>query len=125
MKTVHTQEQKATLNKMVQLLDIFRTLDPLTDTTIGEAVALLNIAISEQKNGDAITITELSEKSGFSLASSSRYVKSLSTQDRQGREGLGLVDSSRDPLNDRRKLLTITPEGAKVLSKVIKIMESK
>lgn len=125
MKSIHTPEQKATLSKTVQLLDIFRSLDPKTETTLSEIVSLLNIAITEQRDGSSLTITELGVKSGVSLASASRYVKSLSTQDRQGHEGLGLIEAHRDPADDRRKILTLTLEGNKVLAKVIKIMENK
>ena len=125
MKTIHTPEQKATLSKTIQLLEIFRSLDPTTEITLGEVASLIQIAIAEQRDGSSVTITELADKAGVSLASSSRYVKALSTQDRQGREGLGLVSSVRDPSDDRRKIVTMTPDGNKVLANVIKIMENK
>ena len=125
MKSIHTAEQKATLSKTIQLLEIFRSLDPTTEITLGEVASLIHIAIAEQRDGSSVTITELADKAGVSLASSSRYVKALSTQDRQGREGLGLVSSVRDPSDDRRKIVTMTSDGNKVLAKVIKIMENK
>ena len=125
MKLIHTPEQKATLSKTIQLLEIFRSLDPTTEITLGEVASLIQIAIAEQRDGSSVTITELADKAGVSLASSSRYVKALSTQDRQGREGLGLVSSVRDPSDDRRKIVTMTSDGNKVLAKVIKIMENK
>ena len=125
MKSIHTPEQKATLSKTIQLLEIFRSLDPTTEITLGEVTSLIHIAIAEQRDGSSVTITELADKAGVSLASSSRYVKALSTEDRQGRKGLGLVSAVRDPLSDRRKIVTLTPDGTKVLAKVIKIMENK
>lgn len=124
MKTL-TTEERHTLNKARALLDIFRTIDINTETTISEAMSLILIALGEDRSGGGLTITDLGKVGEFSLASSSRYVKSLSVQDRQGRTGLGLVTAFRDPTDDRRKVLRISPEGAAVISKIIHTMEKK
>ena len=125
MKTNLSPEQKVTLSKTLQLMEIFRSLDPTSEITLGEVATLIHVALAEQRDGSSVSITELADKAAVSLASSSRYVKALSTQDRQGREGLGLISSVRDPADDRRKIVTMTPEGNKVLAKVIKIMTDK
>lgn len=122
MKAI-TPENRATLNKVISLLGIFRGLDVNTETTISEAMSLLLIALGEDRMGGGLTVTDLGKLGEFSLASSSRYVKALSTQDRQGRTGLGLVTAMRDPVDDRKKVLRISPQGSDVITKVIHTME--
>ncbi len=104
------------------MLGIFRDMDKNTETTISEAISLLLIAQNETKNG-GLTVTELGKKGDFSLASASRYIRSLSVVDRQGRDGLGLVTAERDPMDDRKKILRVSPEGFTVITKVLKALE--
>jgi DNA-binding MarR family transcriptional regulator len=122
MKTLTTEDRVA-LNKAISLLDIFRRIDPKTETTISEAISLILISLGEDKMGGGLTVTELGKRGEFSMASASRYIKSLSVLDRQGRTGLGLVTAMRNPIDDRRKVLRISADGSTVISKIINTME--
>lgn len=122
---VLTAEDRRALNKAISLLEIFRRIDVNTETTISEAISLILISLGEDKSGGGLTVTDLGKQGEFSLASSSRYVKSLSIQDRQGRAGLGLVTAFRDPADDRRKVLRISPEGSVVVFSIINTVEKK
>lgn len=109
-------DSRIAVNKALQVLEIFRTLN--TEMPIGEAVSFLLIAIGETKDGGGLTITELKEKGDFALATSSRYTQSLSLKDRHGRPGHEIITSVRDPLDDRRKILRISPKGSRIIQQI-------
>lgn len=105
-----------TTRKALQALEIFRALD--TDMPIGEAVAFLLIALGETKDGGGLTVTEVGQQGGFSLASASRHMKSLNKIDRYGKAGHELVIDPRDPKDDRRKVLKLTHKGRTILNQI-------
>jgi DNA-binding MarR family transcriptional regulator len=109
-------ETRVVVNRAIQLLEVFRTLNP--DMPMGEAVSLLLIAQGETKEGGGLTVTELKDRGGFALASASRYMKSLSDKNRHGAEGHQLVTADRDPLDDRRKVLRLSSKGSRVIGQI-------
>lgn len=114
MTSIDTSTRIA-VNKAIQVLEIFRTLDP--DMPIGEALSFLLIAQGEEKGG-GITVSDLRDRGGFALASASRYMRRLSTQDRKGESGHGVVTDARDPLDDRRKVLRISSKGSRYIQQI-------
>lgn len=107
--TIDTSTRLA-VNKAIQMLEVFRTLD--ADMPIGEALSFLLIAQGEDADGRGLTVSDLRDRGGFALASASRYMRRLSTQDRKGDPGHGIVTDIRDPLDDRKKILRISSKGS-------------
>lgn len=109
-------DNKVTANRVLQVLDIFRDLD--ADMPIGEAVSFAHIALGETQGGGGLTVTELGERGGFALASASRYMKSLGKKNRHGDPGHEVVADTRDPLDERRKVLRLTPKGHRIVQRM-------
>lgn len=109
--------EKVSISKAIQLLDVFRDLD--SEMPIGQAFSLLLIAQGETEEGGGLTVTDLSRQGQFALSSSSRYVQCLGgRKDRHGRPGQELVSDPRDPADDRRKVLRLTPKGNRIISRI-------
>ena len=115
-------ESKLAVGKALQIMGLFRELNQ--DMPIGEVVSFLTIAAAETQSGEGLTVTELGQRGEFSLASASRYMRSLSSKNRQGGAGHEVVTDARDPLDDRRKVLRISPKGYGIIANIRKILES-
>lgn len=89
----------------------FRSLDP--DMPIPQAMALLLIAKHE-----GLSLKELADKVGVGMASASRYVAAFGKPTRPGAKGMGLVVAVEDPLERRKKIITLTGKGRAVVNKV-------
>jgi DNA-binding MarR family transcriptional regulator len=74
---------------------------------------LLEVAIQPGLN-----MSELMRKTGLSQASCSRNVMLLSDRDRHDKPGLGLVRSELDPIDNRRKIVRLTPKGETLVSQL-------
>lgn len=116
---VFDQQTRISLSRALQLLEVFRTLD--ADMPIGQAVGFLMIAASETSEG-SMTVTELQDKGGFALSSSSRYVQALGKFDRKRDPGLELISDEVDVMNRRRKILRTTPRGKRVVQQLTQAM---
>jgi len=110
-----TPDTKLALSKALQILEIFRTIDP--DMPMGEAVSFLMIANGETKES-GISITELSKLGDFALSSASRYVQALGEMDRHRRPGHELVSDQVDPMERRRKVLRTTSKGRRIVNQI-------
>lgn len=111
-------ESRVALNRLLTILNTFRDLYPTKDVQIGEVISLLLIALGETQDG-GLTVTDLKNKGEFALATASRYMHSLSDADRNGNPGHLLVTGERDPKNDSRKILRVTPKGSLLLSSIV------
>ena len=109
-------ESRIAVNQALQVLEIFRDLDQ--EMPIGEAVSFLLIANGQTRAGGGLTVTELGRLGGFALATASRYMKSLSLKNRRGEPGHEIVTDERDPLDERRKVLRISPKGGRVIHRI-------
>lgn len=116
LETTNNTSNKVTANRVLQVLDIFRELD--SDMPMGEAVALVVIALGETRQDGGLTVTELGQRGGFALASASRYMKSLGRKNRRGEMGHEVVVDVRDPMDDRRKILRLTPKGSRLIARM-------
>lgn len=106
-------EQAIAVRKAIQLLEVFRSIDE--NIPIGEVISFLLIAQGETNDGEGLTITELGKAGGFSLSSASRYMQSLNMKNRHGRQGHELINDPRDPNDERRKILQVTPKGRRIV----------
>lgn len=113
-------EARVSISRALKLLALFRDMD--VDMPMGEAVSLLLIAQGETKEGGGLTVTELKDRGEFALSSASRYMKALAKKDRHGRPGQELVTDPRDPFDERRKVLCLTPKGRRLVEQINTIL---
>lgn len=115
MATNDKLEAKVSVHKALQVLEVFRAIDP--DMPMGTAVSFLMIANGETDEG-GLSVTELSKQGDFALSSASRYVQNLGEMDRHRRPGHDLVSDRVDPMERRRKVLKLTAKGKRVLNQI-------
>jgi len=114
------QETLQTLGKFRRIFDTFRLLN--SDMTIGECIALVEIAKGMTDTG-GMTVTELSKECGFPLSSTSRYTVKLAGKVKPEDTSSALISNHRDPMDDRRKELRLTPRGKLVLDQIIHLVQ--
>lgn len=56
---------------------------------------------------------------GMRTTSAQRAVQALSSEDRNGRDGLGLIEGVVDPRHGSRKLYFLSPEGQRLITKIL------
>jgi DNA-binding MarR family transcriptional regulator len=64
----------------------------------------------------------LVEALGYSNSSASRCTDWLSDSHRLGKPGMGLIVKKRDPLDQRDRLLYLTPKGTQVINQIKDIL---
>jgi DNA-binding MarR family transcriptional regulator len=101
------------LRELMQALEVFRTLD--SDMPMAQATCLLIIAHNE-----GLSLKELSEKNGSSMAATSRYVAYFGKPHASlgHKTGLGLVVATEDPEERRKKAITLTAKGRALINKL-------
>ncbi len=93
----------------------FREVD--ADIPIGQIQVLLTVAMA----GDyGVTMTDISTKLNIGMATLSRYVAGLGKINRHHEEGMCLVDAVEDPMERRRKILTLSLKGKVFIQNLIK-----
>ena len=115
MKTTASPEARLSLLRALRLLEVFRSLDQ--DLPMGEAVSFLMIATGETLEG-GLSVTELSQRGKFGLSSASRYVQSLGAVNRHRKPGHELVIDPVDPMERRRKILKVSPQGQHIITAI-------
>jgi DNA-binding MarR family transcriptional regulator len=119
--TINTQVRGAQagagqLSKVWRVIEEFRKLDPeLPSQTIN---TFMYVAMHE-----GCTMKQLSEALGVAQSTMSRNVSALSKLHRLGKPGLDVVKSEIDPYERRRRIVTLTPRGRKLLAEVSSILE--
>ena len=93
------------LTHALRVIEQLRRIDP--DMPIAQAHCLIAIAMSE----DGLSLVDLAKKVGIGAASTSRYVAALGKVDRHRETGLGLVQAHEDPLERRKKIVSLTKKG--------------
>ena len=99
------------LKDLEKALIVLREVD--SDMPIAQALSLLVIAKNE-----GLSLKELAEKVGVGMASASRYVAFFGKPNASGKKGLGLVVAVEDPLERRKKTITLTAKGRNVIAKL-------
>ncbi len=102
--------------KSWKLLEEFRKFD--ADMPIQTAAMFLVVAANE-----GITMKALGEELGISQSSCSRNVAALSKQHRLNKPGLDLVYAEEDPVERRRKIVKLTPQGRRLAQAIRGIVE--
>lgn len=75
------------------------------------------LVISQSEEG--LSLTELAQKVGITLATASRYVAALGKQNRHREEGLCLVEAFEDPMERRKKIIRLTTKGKIAVQKLV------
>jgi DNA-binding MarR family transcriptional regulator len=66
-----------------------------------------------------VTVSDIATHAGLAQSSASRNVAALSGRHWLKRPGLGLVQLESDPNDIRKKLVTLTPKGKKVIEQLV------
>jgi DNA-binding MarR family transcriptional regulator len=102
-----------TTEEATRLIHAIRLLD--SEMPIPQAHVLFIVAGA---GSEGITMANLCRKAQIGQASCSRYVAALGKQGRHREQGLGLVQATEDPLERRRKIVTLTTKGQGFINKV-------
>lgn len=106
---------KVAISRALQVLNVFRAIDH--DMPIGEAVTFLMVAAGETQDS-GLSVTEVHRNGGFALSSASRYVQSLGEMDRHRRPGKKLLTDHIDPMERRKKILRLSPQGRFIINQI-------
>lgn len=111
VKKLEKREHTA-LMRMLAALEEFRKLDP--EMPIQQAVTFLVIAANE-----GLSLREVAERTGQAHSSTSRNVAALGEVHRYGKPGHRVIAATEDPLERRKKTITLTHKGRTVLKTII------
>ena len=82
------------------------------DGRVNDVIVLTHLSLNP-----AATTEELSSVTGLSVGATSRNMRRLSVQSRQGTSGMGLVFTRKDPKEKRRHLHSLSALGVEALEK--------
>jgi DNA-binding MarR family transcriptional regulator len=94
---------------LVRVLEQFRRLDP--DMPIQYALSFLTIAEHE-----GLSMGDLAQRLAIAQSSASRNIAALSKWHSFGKKGHDLVEAREDPRERRRKIVTLTKSGRRLVT---------
>lgn len=94
------------LKSVLRLFDNIRKKHP--DMPMAQAHVLLRVAAAGDQG---ISMSDLARETYIGQASCSRYVAALGKLDRHRETGMDLVRAVEDPLERRKKIVTLTGKG--------------
>jgi len=97
--------------------EVLRRASPASELTIGSLQALLLIAETP-----AQPITWVAQEMKMTISGVQRVLLTLSTTDRTGRPGPGLIQEVTDPRRSNRKLLLLSEKGRMLMTEVLTIL---
>lgn len=100
------------IHTAIKLVEILREVD--AEMPLQTAHALLCIALRP-----GLTHQQLAEMIRLSQSACSRNVQALSEWRGAGKEGYNLIEAVEDPVDTRRKIMFLKPEGRKIMAKII------
>ena len=118
MTDTEIADNKAAAEKVFNILQLFRSIDP--QMPIGAARSFLLIAAEQGKS-----VTDLKSRGGHALASASRYHRYLGEIDRNQKPGMGLVVAKQNVEDSRKKSLKLTPKGRLLMGGLNAILQRK
>lgn len=110
--------------RLLLVLEMFRAEANLRDgiqNKLGLTALEVFMAIASKKNG--LSIGELIDRLGIAQSVASRNVSLLSEKQYAGGRGMRLVESSADPLDSRRIIVTLSKSGRRLLSRIKETLE--
>lgn len=100
-----------------RVLTELRKIDP--EMPIQVASVFLEVALSE----NPISMSDLGTRAGIAQSSVSRNVATLGKVNRFHQPGHDLLEAHEDPVERRRKLVTLTAKGRMVAQSISEIVE--
>ena len=100
--------------KKITFLSKFRVLE--SSMPVGQMVFFLVAAVNE---GESLGV--IAKQSGTPTSTASRYLTNLSFKQRNGEPGLKLLDAVDNPEYRSSKMITLTPEGRKLMEEIIEL----
>lgn len=115
MKTNPARPSDKSLRSAMELLKLFREIDP--EMPMGAARAFLLIAADE-----GMSVASLQRRGGMALSTASRYHHYLGNEDRHHRPGKALVAACPSMVDATAKALRLTPKGRLLAANVAAAM---
>lgn len=115
--TMPTPEERSAIRSVALILNEFRKVHP----EIGTQQCMTLLAIAEEPG---LTVTELSRKTGITLAAMSRHIETLGPHRPSKQVGWGLVADDAHPTDRRRKVITLTAQGWRIIRSLEHIVSS-
>jgi DNA-binding MarR family transcriptional regulator len=109
-------EDAKLLHKISLLMTAFRNVNPTMSIQVVHTLTL--VALHE-----GLSLVELGRISGFKMATISRNILDLGLRNRKREPGYGLVESVVDPMELRKKQITLTPKGRELVRHILDIMK--
>lgn len=106
--TMPTESERSAIRAVALILNEFRKVHP----EIGTQQCMTLLAIAEEPG---LTVTDLSRKTGIGLASMSRHIETLGPHRPSKNVGWGLVSDDPHPTDRRRKVITLTAAGWRII----------
>lgn len=97
-----------------QAQSLLRTLAPLRELTVSQAMSLLEVALDEGR-----TVNDYAKRAAISPTTMSRHLLDLGDRTRKMAPGLGLVEGRDNIMNRREKIYGLTPKGRTLLAKAM------
>jgi len=113
-----TPEQRAAIHWGTLFLNEFRKVY----ADIGAAHCLTLLAVASEPG---LTVTELARKTGTSLASMSRHVELLGPYLPGKDVGLGVLQNDTHPTDRRRRVITLTEKGWRIVESIAHLHQTK
>ena len=108
-------EDKRSLHKVALLSAVLRNVN--ATISIQQVHTLILVALHEGSS-----VTEIARMSGFKLPTVSRNLLDLGMRNRKREPGYGLVETEVDPMELRKKSVTLTPKGREVIRQIVNVM---
>lgn len=109
---------KRELHTLLRVVNAVRLID---DTM---PVQTLSVLLGVAQKGP-VSVNELATLTGLSQSATSRNAAALSDLHWLKRPGLGLVQLDVDPMELRKKLVTLTPKGQKFVDQLVGLIEGR
>lgn len=111
-----TRNEQRNIDTMLEFLEEFRNLDP--DMPIQYATSFLYICRYE-----GLSIKELMDLIGLVQSSTSRNVAALAEWQKFEKPGLGLINTTEDPKDRRKKTIELSQKGKELVTKLQAVMD--
>lgn len=111
-------DQSLAARKLARLLDLLVGVDKNADIPLSTLSIFINIARFQGCSGK-----EVADSLGLPLSTVSRNTAKLSKWEKHKVAGLDLIVNDTDPMDRRRRVLTLTPKGKRVYQEMINVLE--
>lgn len=112
-------ERKA-FRRMIQAVKLFREL---RDDMPSQAISTF-LVVAASPSG-SIQMSDLSDRLDMTQSSTSRNVALLSAIDRRKNPGFGLLKWELDPVDFRKKVVSLTPKGQRLAARLAELWKEE